>query len=244
MRHRTLFAMIISGLALISHRAIADTVTLIPSKDNTLYESSTGALSNGAGQHLFAGRTATGNIRRGLLAFDIDGSIPSGATIDDVTLTLYMSRTRAVGKPVTLHRLLRDWGEGASAAGSGEGGGAAAAAGDATWLHTFSPSSFWLSIGGDFVATASATQSVAGVAYYDWISTVALIADVQLWLDEPGKNFGWLVKSDESVAGSSKRFDTREVLLESFRPGLEVKFTRTPVQVEAITWGRVKARSR
>ena len=41
--------------------AQADTITINPSKDNTLYETSTQALSNGAGDFIFAGRTQQGN---------------------------------------------------------------------------------------------------------------------------------------------------------------------------------------
>jgi hypothetical protein len=37
--------------------AVGAVRALTPSKDNTLYESTTGSLSNGAGQHVFAGRT-------------------------------------------------------------------------------------------------------------------------------------------------------------------------------------------
>ena len=43
-------------------------VTLQAAKDNTLYESETGALSNGSGQNFFTGKTNGGNIRRGLVA--------------------------------------------------------------------------------------------------------------------------------------------------------------------------------
>ena len=48
-------------------------VTLSPSKDNTLYEEPGGALSNGAGQYLFVGRTAqaTNSIRRGLIQLGV-----------------------------------------------------------------------------------------------------------------------------------------------------------------------------
>ena len=58
-------------------------VQLAPSKDNTLYEDASGNISNGAGDYLFAGTTATaasGAIRRGVIAFDIAGSIPAGPT--------------------------------------------------------------------------------------------------------------------------------------------------------------------
>ena len=36
--------------------AVGTVRALTPSKDNTLYESAAGLLSNGAGQHVFAGR--------------------------------------------------------------------------------------------------------------------------------------------------------------------------------------------
>src|SRR5438105_5696276 len=37
-----------------------------------------------------------------------------------------------------------------------------------------------------------------------------MVADVQLWLDNPASNFGWLVLGDESDIATAKRFDTRE----------------------------------
>ena len=109
-------------------------VTLSPSKDNTLYEDPGGALSNGAGEYFFAGRTAqaTNSIRRGLIEFDIAGSIPAGSLIVSATLQLTMSKTIAGLQPVALHRLTADWGEGTSNATFEEGGGAAATSGDAS----------------------------------------------------------------------------------------------------------------
>ena len=57
-------------------------VTIAATKDNTLYESSTGSCSNGGGNHFFAGKTSGNQIRHGLVAFDIAGNIPAGPTID------------------------------------------------------------------------------------------------------------------------------------------------------------------
>src|SRR5206468_6030183 len=55
--------------------ASATTININPSKDNTLYEfvSVDGDRSNALGDHFFAGMTADGLIRRGVLAFDIAG---------------------------------------------------------------------------------------------------------------------------------------------------------------------------
>ena len=59
------------GLLAFAPAALADVVTIAPNKDNTLYESATGSLSNGAGEHFFVGRTdviSGGAIRRGVIA--------------------------------------------------------------------------------------------------------------------------------------------------------------------------------
>src|SRR5438132_14183298 len=75
-------------------RVMPTVVSIGPSKDNTLYQSAAGTTSNGAGQFLFAGKTnqPSDAIRRGVIAFDVAGSVPAGATINGVTLHLHMSR--------------------------------------------------------------------------------------------------------------------------------------------------------
>ena len=116
---------------------IADVVNINPSKDNTLYEfvPADGDLSNALGFHFFAGETGMGDLRRGVLAFDIAGNIPAGSTILGVTLSLNMSRTSSdTARNVELHSLLADWGEGTSNANANEGQGAPATPNDATWL--------------------------------------------------------------------------------------------------------------
>jgi hypothetical protein len=207
--------------------AAADEVTLAPSKDNTLYESSTGALSNGSGAHFFAGVTAFLELRRGLMAFDVS-AIPSGSTIDSVELTLHMSMTIAEPVPVTLHRTLADWGEGGSVAPGQQGAGGPAAPGDATWLHTFHDTQFWANPGGDFAAMVSSAQTVADDGFYTWPSTPELVADVQSWVDGPAGNFGWTLVGDESSGGTAKRFDTRDHVNPALRPSLRVQFTPVP----------------
>src|SRR6266853_1108791 len=153
--------------------ASANIINIMPSKDNTLYEydPAEGDHSNGAGFHFFAGKTAMGELRRGVLAFDIAGSIPAGSTITGVTLSMNMSRTPiSVAYPVELHKLLADWGEGTSQAPGEEGDGAPATPNDATWRHRFFDTIFWAAEGGDFSATVSASQSVGGIGQYTWSS--------------------------------------------------------------------------
>jgi hypothetical protein len=102
---------------------LPSTVVLGASKDNTLYQSTLGDISNGAGDSFFAGLVGSRGgsaIRRGLLAFDIADNIPAGSTINSVTLTLYMSQSRSGAETVELRDVLADWGEGTSV-GTGMG---------------------------------------------------------------------------------------------------------------------------
>jgi hypothetical protein len=184
----------------------------MPSKDNTLYEfdPDEGDFSNALGIHFFAGDTVMSELRRGVLAFDIAGSIPPGSTIIGVSLSLNCSKVFSdTARTTELHKLLADWGEGTSHAPGEEGDGALATTNDATWRHRFFDTIFWATEGGDFSATVSASQSVGPVGQYTW-SSAQMVADVQSWVNNPASNFGWLVLADESVAGGAKRFDSRE----------------------------------
>lgn len=218
-------AFLIAALAFLLPAAVvlADTVTIGSSKDNTLIEDPNGLLSNGAGQDFFAGNTNDTLRRRGLIAFNVAGSVPAGSTITGASLRLNMSRTKAPTEPVSLHVVQQDWGEGASDAASNEGAGAPAQPNDATWKHRFYPSIFWSALGGVFSPTASATTDVAGVAFYTW-SSPAMVADVQTWLDNPAGNFGWAVIGFESGRKTAKRFDSHENATVGNRPQLTITY--------------------
>ena len=167
-------------------------------KDNSLYEDQEGDVSNGSGAHLFVGRTNNGALRRALLAFDIAGNIPTGSVVEAVTLTLNLSKTRTgTERLVEVHRVLADWGEGASDAAAQEGGGTSAAEGDATWLHGSFEGAPWATAGGDFAASPSASADVGSNGSYTWNSTSQLVADVQAWYDDPTSNFGWILLGAE-----------------------------------------------
>ena len=209
--------------------SITRTVSLEPAKDNTLYQSESGGLSNGAGQYLFAGRTDNGALRRAVLAFSLSGVMP-GATVANATLTLHVSRTVGGDVAMNVHALARDWGEGDSDAPGEEGGGTQAAPGDATWRHTFFNTAQWTTTGGDYVAAPLATTTVGGVGDYTWTSA-ALTADVQHWLDQPGQNFGWIVLGGETSDRSAKRFESRENATAANRPRLTITYTFEGLQV-------------
>jgi hypothetical protein len=53
-------------------------------------------------------------------------------------------------------------------------------------------------------------------------------ADVQSWLDEPGTNFGWLLRGNEATLSTAKRFDSRENPILANQPVLVVDYTAAP----------------
>jgi len=200
-------------------------ISLSPSKDNTLYEDATGFFSNGSGSHIFAGNNNGGRARRAVIAFDVANQVPAGSTIQEVTLTLRMSRTRTGPETIRLHRLQADWGEGTSNASANEGSGAVSTSEDATWVHRFFNSDSWNNPGGDFSSASSASTSVGGSGSYTWGSTSQLVADVQGWLNDPSINFGWVVIGNEARSQTAKRFDSRENGTSANRPVLTVTYT-------------------
>lgn len=199
--------------------------SIVSSKDNTLYEDAAGATSNGAGVNFFAGKTNSGSIRRGLIYFDLSGSIPAGSTVTDVKVKLNMSKTAAGATNIKLHKVTASWGEGTSDAGANEGTGASSTSDDATWIHRFFNSQNWTTAGGDFSSTVSASTSVNATGMYEFGSTAALVADVQAWVDNPSTNHGWIVIGDESTNQTAKRFDTREHATAANRPTLVVQYS-------------------
>ena len=207
-------------------------VELQASKDNTLYEDSGGNFSNGAGQHLFAGTTNLGELRRGLIAFDLSGALPEGSIVDSVQVQLTMNKSRGTTHFVHLHRMAQDWGEGSSDSVGEEGGGTNAAEGDATWLHAVRPTVSWSRAGGDFRSANSGEISVGSLGPAIWYNTNDLLDDVNHWLANPSENFGWLVMGDEIENASAQRFASRENPEASTRPVLRIYYSGTATYTE------------
>lgn len=201
------------------------TVTIACDRDNTLYQSAGGTVSNGIGAYLFLGRDGSNTRKRALLHFPTT-AIPGDARVLRVELELNVSRTAAFGNlGVDVHRVLADWGEGTSNAAGEEGRGAVATTGDATWLHHHFPNQSWANPGGDFASPPSASVSVPafGPAVF---SSAGMLADVQSWRDTPTSNHGWLLKSDEAVAYATRRFESRENATTVWRPVLRVTYVQ------------------
>lgn len=195
------------------------TITRLADLDNSMYSESVD-LSNGQGPELFVGTTNSNNMRRMLVRFDI-GSIPMGATINNVELTLNCIQSQGT-QPVDLHEALADWGEGASIAGPPGGMGAPAQLGDATWGFRLWNTNAWTTPGGDFDANVSAS-SLSTSGSNSVFSGAALIADVQGWVDGTAINFGWMGRGNETSSGTAARFNSGESA--SNPPLLEVTYT-------------------
>jgi hypothetical protein len=206
------------------------TVTLTADRDNTIYSES-GTVSNGAGQHLFAGVTAQSTIRRALLHFDLS-SIPAGAVINSATLTLHVNKQAASSQGVTLSRVNHDWGEGTSDAEQNEGAGTTASAGDVTWANSLYPASSWANPGGDF-GTITVTIPTASPGINN-ITGEAIKADVESFINNPSINFGWIIRSsNETGSANALRFSSRENANTGQRPTLTINYSVSlPVELK------------
>ena len=227
------------------HDASAGILELsLPSvRDNTLFESDSGSVSNGAGRAVYVGDNFSLNTRRAMLFFDVAGRIPPGTTILAAELRLHVSMVPVVtARNVGVHRVLADWGEGDSFAFGGTP--VPAEPGDATWLHRFFPDVFWANVGGDFDASLTAVTAVADTGSYVWTSP-QLVANVQSWVNNPTTEFGWMLRGEEGVPRSAREIDSRESLTPALRPVLWIRLDSPAVNVaepwQATSWSRTKA---
>jgi hypothetical protein len=216
----------------------ADMITLVASRDTTIFRDFP-TNSDGAGPALFVGNiTNSSSPRRALVGFDIAGNIPAGATIMGVQLSLMLEQTAPAetrARPIELHRLLDDWGEGTTGRGSqavrsGKGVATPANGTTATWSHRFFNTVPWTNAGGDFAAAASGSTMVGTARGTNvWASTPAMVNDVQSWLEDPSSNFGWILLDNETTASTARRFDSREATTSTLRPALTITYSAAPV---------------
>lgn len=216
-----LAASLVAMLLLIPAAASSQVITLAPDRDNTLFQSATGSLSNGAGQGIFAGTNGGGLFRRALLHFPVAASVPPGSQVVSAVLRLHGSQGQFNPQPMTLHRVTQAWGEGASdAAFMGGGGGAPSEPGDATWLHTFYSSGLWASPGGDFDPLVLASAMAPAFDWAEFGPTAELTQLVRDWATRFETEDGLMVRGLESGFATAVRFDSREFVDPAVRPQL------------------------
>lgn len=157
---------------------------------------------------LEVGPDANDFIFRSLISFDLS-SIPDNAVITSASLTL-RTRHNRTGTQVTisLHRITESW---------------VNAEGDVSWTKR-DASTNWSTPGGSYIATASSaltgTFTIAGA---DNIFT-GLEDDVQLWLDNPSQNFGWMLINSGEESGL---YPTYKNFYGGYRPGEPASYPPT-----------------
>jgi hypothetical protein len=241
------FLVALSAFAFLPSILWSATATITALKDNAIFQSNSNN-SAGGSPAIHVGSNGQGFAHRGLVAFDIAASVPAGSAITGVELRLYLGNApNTTSRTIGLHNLSKDWGEGTAGNStlgmSGTGAGFSASPGDATWSHAMLASVAWANLGasGDFNPVANASLAVGGPddTPHTWLSTAALVSDVQNWLDSPATNFGWaLVNANEGTTQTQKVFYSRSAtrnssgipnsLDPSWRPTLVVTYVPEP----------------
>lgn len=164
-----------------------------PIRDTSIYSSGFKPLGEST---ILAGTRNNGIRDRGLLRFDLSSLSPASVI---VSAQLHLTVTRIPSAPPQsafhLHRLLKPWGQ------------------DATWANATAGIP-WAAPGGqggiDYSATTSAA-SIATSAACDFGSTAQMLADVQGWVENPGANHGWMLKTqNELLLRSARHFGSSE----------------------------------
>jgi hypothetical protein len=201
--------------------AFSQEVVIQPIADTTLAEA---APNNnlGGNPNVNAGTTQNFTRNRGLFEFDIAGNVPAQATITSVTLTFEVTGQPKDGYNASffdLNRMLSTWGEGTGMGTTKSPGiGAPATTGEATWNDRFfGLNEPWAAPGGaagvDYAVTPSTSQVIYNVATspYTFGSSPGMVADVQLWLNHPDQNNGWMLLTESEANNfTARRFASRE----------------------------------
>lgn len=207
----------------------AAVVTIPAVADTSLFQANPSS-SLGAST-LAVGVTESGHVSRGLIRFDLTGSLPEGSTITSVILTLYATRgphRGGIASTIGAHKSLVPWQEGTGTGNTGS----AALSGDSTWSFRAHNSSPWAEAGGapgfDFSALASTSSAMNSLGAVVFPSTPAMIDVVQDWLAAPASNYGFfLLAVDESTPGSARRIASTEDFSQGLSP--------VPAQPPALT---------
>lgn len=206
------------GGEMIELPAVADTTLIEYAPDHNMGHHS--FMNAGSTFNVNAPGTSMPSRNRALMLFDLT-QVPNGSRITSAEVHVEVTGEPLPGNGApslfALHRVLRPWGEGTKVSSLASPGlGALATIGEATWQTPFAlTGTNWSSPGGaaniDFVAAVTGTQFIEDASGYVFASEAEVIADVQLWLDHPEQNFGWMLRTlSETMRGTARRFGTRE----------------------------------
>ncbi|HMJ91899.1 MAG TPA: DNRLRE domain-containing protein, partial [Candidatus Acidoferrum sp.] len=177
--------------------------------------------SMGAVEYMVAGFTEMGTTNRALMRFDVASVIPTGSLLREVEFFVAVTKQASNSPrpaPFGLRRMLRSWGEGDNYYIDGPGLGEPADPGDATWMNRFFSTNAWAVPGGaegiDYAEAITSSTEINGLGEFPFEGTPQMLEDVRMWIENPGTNFGWMLKSEEEnpegTTAAAKRFASRE----------------------------------
>lgn len=179
--------------------SLGQSFTLDAQAEATIFDTPTIAIGDG---RLFVGTNLSGQVRRGLVRFDLS-ALPAGE-ITAATLTVRVTDRRG-SFGIGAHRLLADWNEGPAPAQASGGQGSAAGPTDATWLQT-GLGTPWTALGGDFLSPATDTRPAVSPGLS---ISFNVTPDAAFFASTPSQNFGWIfVSNDEGDGQDVISFDT------------------------------------
>ena len=165
-----------------------------PFSDTSLYSSGS---KPGGLDTILVGTRKNGVRDRGLIRFDLS-SLPKKTVVKTVRLKLRTVREPSIpfDSLFSIYRVFRHWND------------------SATWLNRVEAIPWSMpggAVGTDYDAKPSAAVPVERLGWYEFGPTAELNADVQLWIDSPESNHGWMIISDaESTGRSARHFGSSE----------------------------------
>ena len=207
---RILILLILVGLIL-PGLAAGDVITIDASQDAGFNNLST-TNNQGAWSWVNVGISNTGNDFRSVFLMDVASLIPAGSTINSATFEFDVTLQGGgggIGSNFGLFTVATGWAEGTGTGFTGSTG-----SGGASWdfVDDVTP---WTTPGGDFAASSSGSVFVnwlsdgGGIQNY-MLGNAQLVADVQNMLDNPGSNFGFILRELDGTTGSAMRVTSRE----------------------------------
>jgi len=167
----------------------AAVLTISPGESAVIFQYLSGGTPNAV--TLNVGEDVNGYTYRSLISFDLS-SIPENAVITSASLSLPTKVFR--NWPVvsiSIHRVTESW---------------VNAAGNVSWSKR-DASTNWSTTGGSYASSASSTLTGAYAVANQENHFTGLEDDVQLWLDNPSQNFGWiLINSNQDDVNTFKSF--------------------------------------
>ncbi len=196
-----------------------NTLVFRPVLDTSIHSSGTNPL----GTTILAGTRRNGIVDRGLLRFDLT-SIGTNVAVQSAFLRLSVVKSPSLAADSTfqLHRVLVPW------------------TAEATWTSA-SPQVPWSAAGGvagvDYSVPGIPGEFLFGSGDYVFDSSDQMLGDINLWIQSPATNHGWMLISDsENVGGTARHFSSSEsanppeLVIRSFIPAPPPTITNASVQ--------------